>query len=481
MSLTKSPRMLFKIDWLDSVDGIECKTLAAITLMVDGTPIWPVKGEDTDVFEWYADELLAHLTECWKPLILTQVYPIPVQPERPSFLRAETAKRWSELPNALEAEEREVAAFEDVHNIANAFGGVAGLLPLWFLRDQDEMIVDTQESLFRIPLHDATSALASVGDMIALRLKEADEGKWSKLLDAWKGRDKGDATFLLALTIGRDRDTAAALIAERVLAPPKSFDEAANDNDELRIAARMAGPMPLHQIKSVLGKVKSCTPRQTPKLDEISAEAISFVSGEGLRHERPHVQGNELAIWLRRRLELSANREVDPINVLEKRFNIDVRAVDFAIRLLDAVAVWGPKHGPAVLLNKTSGRISYVRNIWRSGALRVTAAHELCHLLLDSRHTLSAVDVLGGRMPVRIEQRAKAFAAEFLLPSKEAADVWRAEGNPLDLESLRKIIKALCRKYTVTESVAAWQLQHGASGTNWEELDRALDQLVPQR
>src|SRR6516162_8570659 len=115
MSLTKSPRMLFKIDWLDSVDGIECKTLAAITLMVDGTPIWPVKGEDTDVFEWYADELLAHLTECWKPLILTQVYPIPVQPERPSFLRAATAKRWSELPNALEAEEREVAAFEDVH------------------------------------------------------------------------------------------------------------------------------------------------------------------------------------------------------------------------------------------------------------------------------------------------------------------------------------------------------------------------------
>jgi hypothetical protein len=32
MSLAKSPRMLFKVDWLDTVDGIECKTLAAITL-----------------------------------------------------------------------------------------------------------------------------------------------------------------------------------------------------------------------------------------------------------------------------------------------------------------------------------------------------------------------------------------------------------------------------------------------------------------
>src|SRR6516164_5531360 len=105
MRIQKLARMFFKIEWSDAVDDVECKTLATITLVVDGTPVWPVKGEDTCDFEWYADELLAHLAECWKPLVLTQVYPIPVQPERPSFLRAETAKRWSELPNALEAED----------------------------------------------------------------------------------------------------------------------------------------------------------------------------------------------------------------------------------------------------------------------------------------------------------------------------------------------------------------------------------------
>ena len=482
MSIAKSPRMLFKIDWRDSIDGVECKTLAAITLIFDGTPIWPIRGEGTDDFEWFGDELLAHLTECWKPLNLRQNYPIPVQPERPSFLLAEAAKRWSALSDTtVESEQREVAAFENVHNLANAFGGITGLLPLWFLRDQDKMIVDTQELYLQVPIHEAINALVSAGDIVAARLKKADEQRWSKLLQAWQRRDQGDATLMLALTIGRDLSSAAKLVAEKVLEVPKSFSEAVNDNDELRIAARMAGPMPLIQIKSVIKEVRTCRSRNAPKLQEIVAAAMQFIETNGLIDARPYVQGNALAIWLRRSLKLSANRTVDPINVLERQFNVDVRVVNFGIQSLDAIAVWGPKHGPGVLLNQTSKRIHRAANIWRNGALRVTAAHEICHLLLDSRHTLSAVDILGGRMPARIEQRAKAFAAEFLLPSKEAGDVWRNKGYPLDTEALHLIIRVLCHRFNVTKSVAAWQLQHGASEASWEELDRALNQLVPHR
>jgi Zn-dependent peptidase ImmA (M78 family) len=482
MRIQKLARMFFKIEWSDAVDDVECKTLATITLVVDGTPVWPVKGEDTCDFEWYADELLAHLAECWKPLVLRQNYPIPVQPERPSFLSAEAFKRWSELPDApVESEEREVAAFEDVHNLANAFGGISGLLPLWLLRDEDKMIVDTQEFFVHVPLQDAINALTSAGDVIAARLKQADERKWVRLLAAWKRRHQGDPTQLLALTIGRDRKTAAALIAEKVIEAPTSFEEAANDNDELRIAARIAGAMPLHQIKSILEKVRTCTLRQTPKLREIAANAVTFIESGDLINARPHIQGNELAIWLRRTLGLSANRIVDPVQVLERHLNVDVRVIDFRIPSLDAIAVWGPKYGPAVLINQTSSRIGHPRNIWKRGALRVTAAHELCHLLLDSRHALSAVEVLGARMPARIEQRAGAFAAEFLLPSTEAAEVWKSGGFPLDLEGLWRTINRLCKTHNVTKSIAAWQIQHGASAANWEELDRLLDQLVPYR
>jgi hypothetical protein len=483
MSTEDLTRIFFKIEWPDAVDGVEGKTLASIALVVDGTPIWPVKGEAAEAFEWYADELLSHLAECWKPIVLRQNYPIPVQPERPSFLFAEAARRWSELPDGpVESEEQEVAAFEDVHNFASAFGGISGLLPLWFLRDQDKMIVDTQEVCLKVPLNDALKALVSAGDAIAARLTKVDENKWSKLLAAWKRRDEGEPTVLLAFTIGRDRNTASALVADKVLEAPTSFAEAANDNDELRIAARMAGPLPVNQIKSVIRQVRTCKLRQTPKLNEIAADAITFIESDNLAESRPHIQGNELALWLRRTLGLSANRTVDPGFVLERQLNVDVRAIDFGIPTLDAIAVWGPKHGPAVLLNRTSNRIRVpINKIWQSGGLRVTAAHELCHLLLDSEHTLSAVEILGGRMPVRIEQRAKAFAAEFLLPSAEAADVWRGEGFPLDLEGLRRVVKKLCRTHKVTESVAAWQIQHGASSANWEELDRALDQLVPHR
>jgi Zn-dependent peptidase ImmA (M78 family) len=164
------------------------------------------------------------------------------------------------------------------------------------------------------------------------------------------------------------------------------------------------------------------------------------------------------------------------------RFGVDVRVIDFGIPSLDAIAVWGSKHGPAVLLNRNSHRVrGHFISIWRHGAIRVTAAHELCHLLLDSGHALSAVDILGGRMPVRIEQRAKAFAAEFLLPSGEAASVWRDAGTPIDLDEIHKIIRTLCKKYGGTASVAAWQLEHGVTTFHQEPLAQILDQIVPHR
>jgi hypothetical protein len=322
MTRTES-RMHFKIHWLDSFEGVECKTLASITLVSDGTPVWPVKGEDTHEFEWYVDELLAHLTECWKALVLRQTYPIPVRPDRPSFLLAEATRRWSTLPQSnVEAEEEQIAAFEDVHNLANAFGGISGLPPLWFLRDQDQMIVDTQELWMRVPFREAIDALVGAGDVIAARLQEADKEKWGKLVKAWMRRDEGEPTLLLALTIGRDKETAATLIAEKVLAAPKSVNEAANDDDELRIAARMAGPLPLHQVKTVIQKVKACDRRSAPKLQELAHAARTLIESAELSDEKPYVQGSELAIWVRRTLELSADRTVDPVHVLERQLNV---------------------------------------------------------------------------------------------------------------------------------------------------------------
>jgi Zn-dependent peptidase ImmA (M78 family) len=482
MNSQQTRSIFFNLDWRDTAEGVECKTIAAITLLINGVPAWPLTGEDTDEFEWFADEFLSHLTECWKPLVLRQTYPIAVQPERPSFLFAEAEKRWSELPDAtVEVEEREVDAFEDAHNLANAFGGVTGLLPLWFVRDQDEMIIDTQEQCSRVPVQEAVNALVAVGNAIAERLKHADSRKWEKLLQAWMQRDKADGAVLLALVIGRDRKTAETLIQERVLEPPTSVADAANDRDELRIAARMAGPIPIGQVRTVVAKLRECEALKSPKLDDLAASALDFIKTSRLHEARPYVQGNELAKWLRRRLNLPDGRKIDPSRILERDLGVDVRFIEFGIRSLDALAVWGSKHGPAVLLNRNSERVRPSEKIWENGAVRVTAAHEICHFLLDSEHTLSAVEILGGRMPLRIEQRARAFAAEFLLPSDEAANIWRTFGTPVDLEGLRNVIHAICKKHDVTESLAAWQLEHGVQAFHQDTVAQILDQIVPHR
>jgi len=480
MSFAKSPQMRFEIDWRDRHDGVACDTLASIALLVDDTAVWPVTGGEAGDFEWFADELLAHLTECWKPLILRQTYPIPVQPERPSFLAAELSKRWSEWPDAaIETERQEMAAFEDVHNLANAFGGISGLLPLWCLRDRDRMIIDTQETLSEVPIQIAIDALTVAGDRIAERLAQANKQKWSKLLEAWQHRDKGDDTLLLALTIGRDKKTAKALIEDKILEAPSSFADAANDEDQERLAARMAGPLPVYQIKTVIEKVRIFPSLDAPLLDETVKAAHVFLESE-LNSERPYVQGNEMAKWLRRFLNLSANRKIDPFSVF-KYLGIDFRAIEFGIPSLDGIAVWGKQHGPGVVLNAGSNRLIGTNSIWQNGAARITAAHELCHLLLDAEHPLSAIDILGGRMPLRIEQRARAFAAEFLLPSKVAAAVWERQGSPLELDGVKKVIKSLRRTHGVTSSVAAWQLEHGITSPHREILAQILDQVVPQR
>jgi len=476
------PIIEFSIRWIDSIEGECFTTLAAIGLVVDSGYVWPVSGEDTNEFYWFADELLAHLTECWKPLILRQTYPIAVQPQRPSFLMADAERRWSSMPSSsVESEQHVLAAFIDVHNLAHAFGGVTGLLPLWFLRDQNDMLIDTRERLFHVPIEAAVKALSSVGDVIAERLLQTNKKKWSKLVDAWNRRTESDETTLLAFTIGTDKKTAAALIEEKVLEAPTSFSEASNDNNELRMAARMAGPLPLHQIKSVVETIRSSKKRNAPKLAEVQSAALSFLASNQLERERPHVQGSDVAKWLRRHLNLSDHQRVDPFTILERIYNVDVRAIDLGIPDLEAIAVWGEKFGPGVLLNQTSRRVGTPHNFWRNGVARVTATHELCHLLLDAEHSLSAVDILGSRMSIRIEQRANAFAAEFLLPEREADAVWTAQGRPLDPEGLKKVLRTLCQKHNVSQSIAAWQLEHGGSSYGGELLARMLQQLVPQR
>ncbi len=68
---------------------------------------------------------------------------------------------------------------------------------------------------------------------------------------------------------------------------------------------------------------------------------------------------------------------------------------------VDAIAVWGPKHGPAVFINRAGTHAKDDKG------RRTTLAHELCHLLLDREGALPLAEVLGGAAPPGVERRAR--------------------------------------------------------------------------
>lgn len=479
LSIARSLR--FSLLWAPFGSIIEAKTLttAQLTVQVDGRPIWPVRGAAEIGLEIFADDLLSHLTEFWKPLMLRQTYPVDRSPERPSLLRQFAMARWAELSATIRANEDDrITRFEEAHDLGQAFSGQYGLPPLYLFRTGDSMIVDTQDEGFRVPFETAKVALSEIGDYVATRLADDPRAKWSRLIAAWYRRNEGRPGSLLAWSTSLKPEIADRLLRDRVLSAPTSVSQAANDDDELRLAARMTSALPEDHIRRVLELVRGFPPRNTSQLDALSETLREFLE-ENFPQHSPFEQGLAAASEVRRFLRIASVRRVDPFELIET-LGADIRCPSVEPATLDALAIWGPRHGPGVLVNAGGNRVRAGTNPRLDRASRITAAHELCHLLLDRGHALSAVDILKSRMPLPVEQRARAFAGELLLPSHVAADIWVREGSSLSGEPLKSMVQRLARTYGVSVSVAAWKLQHGLERRDID-LSNALDEVAPSR
>jgi len=456
-------------------------TTCTLAIHLDDVALWPVRGEDDARLEIQIDDLLAHLTDFWKPLMLRQVYPIDVRPWRPSDLRREAERRWAELPTAtVDAEEDAVSRFEECHDLARAFAGIYGLPPLWILRSGDQFILETVDRLARLPFGDVRSVLSATGDWICTRLAEADRDRWGTAIDAWHARDGGDPTVLLAWSAGIDPALAAMLIQEGALDAPRDFDDAANDNDELTIAARIAGALPPEQIREIIKLARKFAHYDAGLLRDLSQASMKYIA-DCFDRAVPFQQGEAAARFVREQLEISRDRFLD-IFELAARLGIELRHVPAEPPTLDGLAIWGKRFGPGVFLNESSRRILGPGNsdLTTSLGARVTLAHELCHLLLDGDHALSAIEVLKARMPSGVEQRAKSFAGEFLLPTQTASRHWQDAGRPSNRVELNALVQELVEQYQITRSVAAWKVEHAAQGFN-VDLGAVLDSIAPRR
>jgi hypothetical protein len=437
-------------------------TTRGLQIALDDEPVWPMAGLAEALLEIQIDDLLAHLAEHWKPLLLRQTYPATLNPYRPSQLRAYATKRWDEVPAEIaEREEDAVSAFEDSHDLSRAFAGLFDLPSFWLFRAGSHYLIESQERLWTVPYDVGVTALTDLGNRLADILGEAGK-KWEPLLAEWHRRAEGDGARLLAWATGIDTEESRTLIREGMLAEPASFAEAANDNDELRIAARMAGALPIEQIREILLIARAYPKSDAPELERLASECSDELKAPRWAGRKRFVQGEVAARFVRDWLGHGLDTPID-LAVVFDRLSIKLRAADVEPETLDGLAIWGARHGPGVFLNLASQRVSGAETNDPNDdpALRVTLAHELCHLLLDGTHAVSAVDVLKSRMPVGLEQRAKSFAGEFLLPSRTAAYRWEAMGRPHDREGIRHVLLDLEANFRVPRAVSTWKLDHG--------------------
>ncbi len=480
MSMTADFR--FTIEWIDSIDGEPVVTMARMRALLDGTQFWPAPTDAPDggPMEWYADQFLAHLVRHWKRLLVEQGYPVTDQPSQPSDIWESARAQWSGQPESYMVDlQDKIISFEKCHDLSNAFSGIYQLAPFWIVREYNTFVIDNGSQCIRVAFNTVVEALAKIGDLIADRLRQKGGRKWDRLLSAWQGRNQGDPRRLLSLSTRLDDAVMDTLLQEGLLAANDNVFEAALET-EVKVAARMAATLPSDSIATILRAVLSTSKGDYTTLDQWTADLTSRM--DGCDAALPYEQGVLAAEYFRDMLNISKDQKADPFAILEQA-GVSIRE-DVFNPDVDAVACWGPKHGPAVLFNSKANRLKMTKaSLRNSGQGRVTAAHELCHLLLDRDSMMSAVEVLNGRTPTMLEQRARAFAAAFLLPKFEALKQWDGEGQPVDHTGVKRVLSSLTTRFGVTMTVAAWKLEHGVdpSDPQYPTLWRALRTFVVRR
>ncbi len=469
----------YVLKWIDEIDGAPVRTLARFAISLDEMPIWPVWGDDETDLDIYVDDILAFLTTSWDALLLEQVYPHGLNLDRPSKVRAAAEWQVARGPRNAYSDEllASTIAFARSHDLARCFGGLYELPAFWMMRQGADMLIETADRIERVPLAEWMRFASDLGDCIAVRL-EPDAERWGTLVAAWRARDSADPVRIAALSTGQNVEIAGQLIAEDLIPRTDSISEAANDNDGLRIAARMVGGIPYHAIRTVLTAAKSIPSRPSPSLDTLREELATELAMLP-ENAYPYEQGVYAANWLRSRCDLDPEARADPIATLE-HYGVQLRQELIGPSILDALAIWGNAYGPGVIFNLASRRLMGNGGRISGRALKIVAAHELCHIVLDFRRTLAAVDILYSRMPVIAEQRANAFAAEFMLPAQTAVRLWRQSALQQTRDGLSSFLGRLSDRFDVSRVVAGWQLDHGLAGSN-AEIVFLLDDLLDRR
>ena len=156
-------------------------------------------------------------------------------------------------------------------------------------------------------------------------------------------------------------------------------------------------------------------------------------------------QGYDLADSILEALSMptAADEWID-VEAIYDKLDIKIEEIELQDASIRAVAIAGPKHQPAVLINRKHTFPEPVRR-------RFTLAHELCHILHDRSYGAQLAMASGPWAPMDIEQRANAFAAMLLMPESLVAVVVKALDEPISTErSIWAVANSLRTSFTST-------------------------------
>ena len=399
----------------------------AVHVRVQGVAIWAPSSMPTFVD---AARSLARLSQVWLHLLLEQGLP------RWALLRN------GAMPRDLERIDVVPDAFVETHDLARILGMVSRE-PVWLSREGHRFWILTRSTKTSAPVDAVMAELTALGEALLATVRASEPARAPELAATWRDRAERSIEQRMAIATGISVSDLAEIAAGDDASTFWELDGDPGQLSEIAAAAQMSAALSPPDIAALLRPIRSCGRVETDELDALAALAVGVVE----ERSRPFEQGLLLAGWLRRQLGLEEGYpRVDPADLLAT-WGVPIETVT-SHRSIDAIACWGPRHGPMVALNEVGGHSELEHG------RRATLAHEIAHLLVDRNGALPLAEVLGGRAAPDAEARARAFAVELLLPQRQAAAVM-AQAHGI-LEGVETLVET----YGVSTEVVAWQVRN---------------------
>ena len=426
---------------------------------LNNEPVWCAEshdGQDVPV-AWDWIELLEFLGDKWPWLLMEEKYPISINPLHPGTMRHEAEKRWESMSEEqyLEEDER-LFRFEGRHDLAMGLKGI--FVPsLFILRQGKKAWVCSDSVRLFVCFQEVIDILNELGDCLAHYIEDSRYPRAGRAVQRWREREQRAEDLFWELRTGMPSEIRSKL--EQGQSPREFWEtdtERVGSDNELLAAARLsAGVVRVEEQQAILKCIRKFPFRQVHRL-EVVADQITSELDETMR---PYEQGYAAAWALRRILKLDPENPAEPEKIFAD-WGVEIREIVLDHCPLDAVAAWGRRHGPVVILNAGQG----ARPVHEHGR-RSTLAHEICHFLVDRNGALPFAEALGGHTPLYVEQRARAFAAEFLMPEETGVQYVRRYAD------LQKALEQMSADFAVSIELAALQIKNSRlySDLNGEE------------